>query len=589
MKALMPKYASLDIESIGLKPFAGTIWSIAVKYQGKKYLVHNCNGVTAKDFKSADGKMILKIMQDDSIIKIIHRSLHDVTYVELVLGIKIKNIVDTQQSEILVQGLVLPAHLRTEENLRRHSSALNFMLPRYKFKAHSKKTRENFVDRPLGKPFTKAEIQYMYDDVEHLEQIAMLQLAHARKNDYLLLYELEQKVAECLARMKARGIGFDMKRWLKIADENEKEFKRRMNALPKQVKNWNSPAQVKEYFKTKHKIIIPSFDEIEKIASTTKNKTLLQFIEARELSKAVSSYGRNWLTDGFMDGDGRVRCDVQQIISTGRMSMSEPNLQQLPADGKHRSAFIPKPGYCFIVGDFSGQEMGIMAASAKERIWIEAMLRDDDIHAVTASLLYAGKWDGAGSRKCAFPKNCSCPGHQALRARAKILNFRLAYGGGPQKFADDTGITFNEAKIIVKRYKRIVKYVTYWLDVNGRNALRDGISFSADPYKRRRVLLGQEDWQIINQGKNNPVQAAGANMLKRAFVNMSEELPPVLLIHDEIIAEVPIKAAKKSLKIMKEVMEESAEFITGIKGLVKVTPKAVMSLDKKEKCIINKK
>jgi DNA polymerase-1 len=285
--------------------------------------------------------------------------------------------------------------------------------------------------------------------------------------------------------------------------------------------------------------------------------------------------------------------------------MNNPNLQQLPGKDiknqqrrlamkriyallgvrsvpQHRRAFIARPGYSLISGDFSGQEMAIMAAAAGEDLWINALLRGDDIHALTASLLYGQQWTDAAEEGCCFPKKCGCRGHAELREPTKILNFMLAYGGGHTKLSKDTGMPLLEARVLVNKYRKVVPNVTAWLKANGQDGAATGVSFSADPYRRRRVLKGQEDWELVNQGKNNPVQSAGANMLKLAMISVPDEYAMVLVIHDEIVLEVKNCYAKQAAKVLKKVMEDAATYCTGIKGLVKVEPRISQTLYKED-------
>jgi DNA polymerase-1 len=254
-------------------------------------------------------------------------------------------------------------------------------------------------------------------------------------------------------------------------------------------------------------------------------------------------------------------------------------MQQLPKNGDHRKAFVPRKGHVFINGDFSGQEIGIMAAASNERIWIEAMLRGDDVHSLTASLLYAADWAAGAEPNCAFPKKCKCPGHQTPRDRAKGLNFMLAYGGGAEKFSGMTGLTLKEAKVTIARYKKVVRHVTRYLEKCAKETERSGESFSADPYRRRRFVPQVQRRYTI--GKNNPIQAAGANMLKLSMISMPEEFPLVMIIHDQIILEVPKAKGKQAALAMKTVMEKAATYCTGIAGLIKVEPKITTNLYEK--------
>lgn len=581
------KYVAIDIETNGLTHINGIIWGIGVNDGKKVQVLHDCKGGAGFFNK------IKTVLENPEICKVIHNAAFDCYMIEMLTGIKIRNVWDTMLCEVVIQGLQIPKDSKDKVLAAKHSSALEFTLPRYGFKSPDKSITKQFINRPRGIKFKDSEIEYIEGDVKYLLALQRAQEFLLTRDGQLEVALLENKCVEKIIQMKVAGIGWDAKTWLQIAEDNEKQFKARMAKLPRQVSNWNSPKQVKDFFKNRG-VMISGFKEIDKVYLATRDELLGNFIVARELHKSVVAYGKNWFTDNFCDPDGRIRCGVQQIINTGRMSMMNPNLTQLPGDGsskvdrarilelvlqqtkqppQHRKAFVPKPGYKFVIGDFSGQEMGVMAAGSNEDLWIDAMLRGDDIHAITASLLYASEWAQGAEKGCKFPKKCECKGHKKLRSPTKILNFMLAYGGGPTKFSDSTGVNFEEAKKIIAKYRKVVARLTMWLNLNAREALKTGVSYSSDPYKRRRVLRGVEDWQIENQGKNNPIQAAGANMLKLAMISLPEEYTIVLVIHDEIIIECKKSEASKCAKVLKKVMEDSATFITGIDGLIKVTPK----------------
>jgi DNA polymerase-1 len=149
----------------------------------------------------------------------------------------------------------------------------------------------------------------------------------------------------------------------------------------------------------------------------------------------------------------------------------------------------------------------------------------------------------------------------------------LAYGGGAERFSDQTGITEAAAKQIIQKYKRIVPRLTTWLSNNGIRSARTKESFSADPYKRRRVLSEPEEWMNVNQGKNNPIQSAGANLTKLSMISLPAKYPIVLQLHDELVLEVPAKEAKKAVAVLRQVMQDSADYITGIHGIITVNPR----------------
>lgn len=590
------KYISLDIESNGTKIDGGRIWMLSITRGKKTELIEDCFGISKlrPDVK--------RELEDENICKIIHAAVGvDLPFLEFHFGCKVRNIWDTAVNEVVIQGMLV-AFKKTDKGLsdwqlsqlQKHSSKLEYTLPRYGFPIHDKELVMEFVAREPGIPFRAALKEYGKSDTKFLGPLQEMQEYLLKRDGLMEVALLENKTAEKLGSMRALGIRVDQKLWKQYADMHLKEFNKRMKKLPSGI-NWNSPPQVKGFFKDRG-IQMNEFSEMYDLYLDTHDKMLGHFIHAREMHKAVTSYGHNWFDEGFFDSDGRVRCHVTQCINTGRMAMAQPNLQQLPGeDGKkipklrrvlkmiagdvfswpHRKAFIPDPGKVFVSGDFSGQEMGIMAAASNEKILINAMLRGDDVHALTARLIEPLRWDKGAKKGCCFPKKCKCPTHIEMREPAKIDNFMLAYGGSWVKLVEALGrdlISDEQAKIFVGAHKRVTPSLTRYLHRNGEDAVKTGVSFSADPYRRRRVLRGEEVWQIRNQGKNNPIQSAGANMLKLAMISLSDDLPIVLVIHDQIILEVPKAKAIKAQRELKAIMEKSADYITGIKGLIKVNP-----------------
>lgn len=594
------RYVAIDIETIGLDICRPVIWMISVTEGRKTKVHHDCWGMKICPPE------VKKILLDPSICKIIHSSIFDCTYIEMAWGIKIRNVWDTDLCETVILGVRIKINRKNieegsadEKLLKKYSTALKYVLPRYGFKKPKKEIRSAFIDRPPGRRFTPEEITYAEDDTKDLPAIQKMQEYILIRDELIEVALLENKVAERYHDMKVRGIGFDPKIWAGIADQDSAELKRRLALLPRAVDNWNSPAQVKKYFRSKG-IHIPSFDDLDTVYLQSRNKDLGNFIATRELTKCVGTYGMNWFKDGYIDPDGRVRTHMTQIINTGRNSSSDPNLQQLPGSGnndplrkqalklagwekkkpQHRMAFVPKKGNVFVIGDFSGQEIGIMAAASGEDLWINALLRHDDVHSLTAYTIDPSSWGLSKRKGCVFPKKCECPEHKELREPSKINNFMQAYGGGAEKLAAFTGMPILAATAFCAAHRRATPKLTYYLQQNGIDAINTGVSYSADPYRRRRVLMGEEAWQIKNQGKNNPIQSAGANMLKLALCSIPWEYVVVLVIHDEIILEVPKKDAAKASKMLKQIMEKSADYITGIKGLVTVKPRVEMNIMK---------
>lgn len=579
------EYIALDIETIGLNPYGGTIWMLSVTTARSTKVYHDCNGGT-EYFKP-----LRAILEDPKVCKVIHNGEFDMPYIEMNTGIKIKNVWDTMLAETVIQGRQLPRENRDEEMERLYGVSLKVVLPRYGFPIPDKSVRENFINRKKGVRFTKEEIKYAEGDTRYLLQLQKAQEYVLKRDGLLEVALLENKVVEKVAQMKVKGLGISKKIWLETADANMKKSRALIAKLPNTVANWNSPAQVKKFFKDRG-TIIESFKFLEQTQKLTNDKLLRQYIEARDLYSDTTTYGAKWLNHkktgaSFIDPDGRIRCNYKQILNTGRFATSNPNILALPKEGNQRGAIIPVPGCVFLDGDFDGQEIGIMAAAAGEDLWIDALLRGESVHALVASRLFATDWERSTEKGCTFPKKCECEGHKDKTGYpyylAKKLNFMLAYGGGHMKFNEITGIPMLESKVIITKYKRLIPKLNAYLESNAKYALENHETYSADPYRRRMVLNETEDWMYENDGKNYGIQGSAANMLKLAMISLPDHIPVVLPFHDQLLMEVPAKNAERDRKTVEKIMSDASDYITGIKGLVKITPKITTSFLKIKK------
>jgi DNA polymerase-1 len=515
-------------------------------------------------------KDIERKLKDERVLKIVHSFQFDGPVFRQKTGIHIRNVHDTEVNEQVILG---------GRGNPWKDSGLAVTLQR-RFGIHlEKETRDSFIG--YKGPITQKQIKYGVGDIKHLYRLYKAQLKDIEEMELETVSNLENRTVEVTAEMRYNGIQFDEQFWIDLAEENTREYEKLIKKLPKCVKNWGSEKQVKKYFKDKHGIVIETYDEFPDV----KNKELDTFKEARQYYKAVTSYGLGFLNRNkkkgkaaaylsVVDPDGRIRPGYNQIVDTGRYSMSKPTLHNIPAKrkGRHRLAFIAKKGCKLVNGDFTGQELGIIAIGSGEQSWIQAMLKGHDVHSVMAEKIYSD-WHQAGSKGCKFPFKCECPKHTERRRPAKDLNFGLAYGKGVVAFARDMELTKSEAFGIVRKYKRTIPRVTSWLESNGTFAVKNGYSKTLPPFNRIRFLLG-EDWKVRNQGKNSPIQGSGADMMKLAMCLMYEyiykhrlqdKIKMVMTLHDEVLTEC-VNASTKNWRLkMKELMEEAAMVITKLR------------------------
>ena len=278
----------------------------------------------------------------------------------------------------------------------------------------------------------------------------------------------------------------------------------------------------------------------------------------RQYAKLRSTY-----VDGLLkviDPDGRVRTSFQMTVTaTGRLSSTEPNLQNIPTrtelGSRLRAMFTAAPGCVLVDADYSQIELRLLADMAGDEEMRDAFLSGADFHTVTAAKVFH------------LPPEQVTP---ELRRRAKAVNFGVVYGISAFSLAQDIGVTVQEAKDYMERYFATYAGVRqYMTDVVAR-AERDG--FVETPMHRRRALpeLKSSNHNLREFGKrvalNMPVQGAAADIIKIAMVRVhsrlrEEHLQARLLmqVHDELIVECPVSERERVERLLTEEMSRAAE------------------------------
>ena len=278
----------------------------------------------------------------------------------------------------------------------------------------------------------------------------------------------------------------------------------------------------------------------------------------RQYAKLRSTY-----VDGLLkviDPDGRVRTSFQMTVTaTGRLSSTEPNLQNIPTrtelGSRLRAMFTAAPGCVLVDADYSQIELRLLADMAGDTEMRDAFLSGADFHTVTAAKVFH------------LPPEQVTP---ELRRRAKAVNFGVVYGISAFSLAQDIGVTVQEAKDYMERYFATYTGVRqYMTDVVAR-AERDG--FVETPMHRRRALpeLKSSNHNLREFGKrvalNMPVQGAAADIIKIAMVRVhsrlrKEHLQARLLmqVHDELIVECPVSERERVERLLTEEMSRAAE------------------------------
>jgi len=281
-------------------------------------------------------------------------------------------------------------------------------------------------------------------------------------------------------------------------------------------------------------------------------------LEYRALQKSLSSYGESMLSH-VNPVTRRLHPDFHQIGATGgRMSCSDPNLQQVPNSPEYRSCFRAEPGRKLVIADYSQIELRILADWSQDVALVKALVSGEDLHCVTASQMLGIKLEEVSKDQ---------------RAAAKQLNYGIMYGLGAQGLANRIDCSIEQAEELLHKYFATYSGVAAWLREAANKAIGDHesrtrsgrlIYFNFDANDRAQVAAMQR------LGKNSPIQGTSADMIKRALRLIYEGLRGidaaiVNCIHDEIVVESAETEAETCAAIVeREMIKAAREFIRSV-------------------------
>ena len=296
------------------------------------------------------------------------------------------------------------------------------------------------------------------------------------------------------------------------------------------------------------------FEVLEQLAAMGHDVPRL-LIEYRELSKLKSTYID--ALPGFIHPEtGRVHTSYNQTgAATGRLSSSDPNLQNIPIRTPRgeaiRRAFIPPPGHVLLTADYSQIELRLLAHLSGDPAFVEAFERGGDIHRQTAAVIF-GVAEGAVTAE--------------MRARAKTINFGTIYGQGSFALSRMLSITQHEAKAFIQQYFERFAGVRRWLDAVVEEARQKG--YVETLFGRRRYIteLKDKNFNVRAFGErtatNSPLQGSAADLIKIAMIRIHAALPAaglrarmLLQVHDELVFEVPEGEQSAASGLVKREME----------------------------------
>jgi len=379
------------------------------------------------------------------------------------------------------------------------------------------------------------------------------------------LYEdIERPLIGLLARMEVQGVRVDPKVLKAMSKELDGELGRlekEIHALAGGPFNINSPRQLADVLfhklglqsgrRTKvTKGFSTSIDILEELAEV--HPLARHVLDYRQMAKLKSTYA-DALPQLINPETGRIHTSYNQTVaSTGRLSSSEPNLQNIPARGpwgtRFRRAFVPDKGHLLLAADYSQIELRVLAHLSRDPTLIETFLADRDVHEETARLVFGGS---AG---------------EDARRRAKIINFSIIYGTSAFSLARELGTSTAEAQKFIDRYFAERPKVREYLDRVVEEARERGWSETIFGRQRQVPELRAPDRALQQAGRrialNNPIQGSAADLIKVAMLRAARAIDEhrlktrmILQVHDELVFEVPEAERETVGPLVREAME----------------------------------
>lgn len=382
-----------------------------------------------------------------------------------------------------------------------------------------------------------------------------------------LYYDVELPLSDLLFRMEQEGVKVDVA----LLDKMSVDMRKQLDALTEHIYelagerfNVNSPRQLAEILYGK--LNLPQGKKTHRGYGTT-NSDAMEFLKDKHpIAQAVIDYRKvAKLLNGYVDGlkplvrGGLVHTTYNQTLtSTGRLSSSDPNLQNIPIRdelGKEiRRLFVSKHGV-FVGADYSQIELRLLANFSQDDNLVDSFLRGDDIHRMVASELLG------------IPQELITP---EQRRMAKAVNFGIIYGISDFGLSQNTGLSVKQAKKYIELYFQRFPKIKQYLDSNVEQARSQGYVYTITGRRRQIPEISSSNYNLRNFGEraamNMPLQGGAADIMKIAMLKVDKAIKQqglkskiVMQVHDELIVDCYHEEAELVKKIVKEQMESAVQ------------------------------
>ncbi|MDD5567228.1 MAG: DNA polymerase I [Patescibacteria group bacterium] len=564
----------IDTETTSLDPFTGEI--IGISFSWKAGLAFYLDLNTNADFKAKALSALKSILENPAIKKYGHNLKYDIEVLKKA-GLDVE---PASFDTMIASYLLNPANRQHNLDTLVFTELGHEMIPIEQLIGKKGKDQITLDRVPVAEvaEYSCEDADYTFRLIKPFSQ--RLEAAYQTG----LLEKIEMPLVKVLVGMEQEGVLIDAKFLAAMSRETTKKIgvlEKNIYRLAGEKFNISSPLQLKKIFFDKLDLDTEGIgvtktgystaaSELEKLKDVHPIVPLI--IEYRELSKLKSTY-LDALPELINPETGRVHTSFNQTITTtGRLSSSSPNLQNIPVRtelGREvRKAFIASAGSLIVSADYSQIELRIAASLANDKNMIESFLHNEDIHSRTAAEI-----NGCDITEVT----------KAMRRAAKAINFGILYGMGSYGLARGTGLDVSEASDYIEAYFDHHEGIKQYVEQT--KALARKIGYVETLFGRRRYLpeiksgVQQVRASAERMAINMPVQGTAADLMKLAMIEIHQALPKtspktkmVLQVHDELVFEVPKAEVKKVAHFIQDKLEGIYKLRVPIKVEVEAGP-----------------
>ncbi len=551
----------VDLESDTTDPMRGKIVGLSLCFSPPKayYLPFGHQGLDAgQQLSPEDLKLLATVLSADRPRKVGHNIKYDLILLKR-HGLDLKGL----EGDTMVASYLLDPTRRQHGLDELAEEILGHQMISYKEVTAKLKKGESFAFVPLEKA-----AEYACEDA-HVTYLLYEHFWPRLKEESLwpLFETIERPLIEVLARMEMAGIRIDIPYLQELSRDMAarlRELEEKIFRLAGERFNLNSSQQLG--FILFEKLKLPKVKKTPKrTAYSTDTEVLEELSLHHELPRLVLAYRTlAKLKSTYVDAlprlvnpeTGRLHTSFNQTVTaTGRLSSSEPNLQNIPVRGedgiKIRRAFIPEEGFVFLSADYSQIDLRVLAHYSEDQTLIEAFQRGEDIHRRTAAEIFG------------LPPEMVTP---EMRRMAKTINFGIVYGMSPYGLAKELKIGRREAKAFIERYFERYPGVKAYMERIVAEAREKG--YVETLFGRKRPLPDIKSPNRVARefaertAINTPIQGTAADIIKLAMIQIDEALRQresrsrmLLQVHDELLFEVPPEELEEIQALVREKME----------------------------------